>query len=148
MDITVRVRLINSKEEVLLVFEGGQRVIKGDESFFPKPFGCGLPGGRKKPDETSREAAVRELEEETGMEADIGDKPAKVVPIQNHEIWLFSARNPRGEIRINDARIHGVRWMSWKLVYGDVKFNNRRYSVYESHLPLIHFDPRNQNRPS
>ena len=139
MDITVRVRLINNKEELLLAFEGGQTIVKGDGSSFIKPYGCGLPGGRKKPDETPREAALRELKEETGLEADISDDPVKIFPDRDHEIWLFSARNPRGELHINDERIHALKWINWKLAYGDLKLNSRPCHIYESHMPLIHF---------
>jgi 8-oxo-dGTP pyrophosphatase MutT (NUDIX family) len=49
------VRLINEKGEMLFLLRA------------TKPFGWGLPGGKIDDGENSREAATRELEEETGI---------------------------------------------------------------------------------
>ena len=141
MNITVRIRLMNDNEEVLLVLEGGSRVDKEDGDFFIKRSGWGLPGGRKKADESPYQAACRELLEETGLFADINREPAKIVSGREHEVLLFEARRPVGQIQTNDPYIRAVRWVKWRLAYDSITFGDSSFPIYKSHMPHIHHSP-------
>jgi len=147
MKITVRVRLPDDRDWVLLVLENGEKtVVRGSESFV-KPPGWGLPGGRMndKKDKNPHDTANRELWEETGLTADIDPEPVFKIPAgEDHEVWLFLARNPRGEITITDPYIITAKWTDWKWVQPDefgrayVEYEGKQWPVYKTHVPLIH----------
>lgn len=141
---TVRLRLLNKKNEVLLVLEkAGKIITKTDGTSFPKPAGWGLPGGRVRPDETPYEAAVRELREEVSLAADIEFEPVDIVRSEDgrHEIWLFAAKDPTGEIAITETYIIAAKWIDWKWAQDTLDFQNKEYAIYRSHLRLIHSAP-------
>lgn len=141
---TVRVRLLNKKNEVLLVLEkAGKIITKTDGTSFPKPAGWGLPGGRVRSDETPLEAAIRELREEVNLTAAIASEPVEIVRSEDgrHEIWLFAAEDPEGEIATTETYIIAARWIDWKLAYGTLKFQNQEYAIYQSHMRMIHLAP-------
>lgn len=143
MNITVRVRLLDDKERVLLVLERGDKTVIAGVRSFVKPAGWGLPGGRTRAHkgETPYEAAVRELREETGITAEINPEPTfKNAAGEDHEIWMFEAKNPHGEPAAVDPEEHilTARWIDWKTVYDSFLYEGMSYPVYKSHLPLIH----------
>ena len=67
-----------------------------------------LPGGKIKPGETAREAVLRELSEETGLSAALGDV-ADVVDVigakRHFVIIVFAARWLAGEPVLNDEAL-------------------------------------------
>src|SRR3989344_2200340 len=140
MDITVRIRLIKGDNVLLILEREGKEIRKADGTKFIKPGGCGLPGGRKKADELPYEAAVRELREETGLVADIEPEPSKIIASRDgtHEIWLFAAKNPQGDIYISDPYAVAAKWIDWKLTaYGSVMHQGKEIPIYITHMPLI-----------
>jgi 8-oxo-dGTP pyrophosphatase MutT (NUDIX family) len=138
MERTVRIRLLNGKGEVLLVLEKGGIIGRSDGDSFHKFPGWGLPGGRVKAGEDPRVAAIRELLEETGYEAEIGLQPVHIEKRGEHEIWLFKAVDPVQKSEECDDGIACLRWMNPHLVYGTLNWLGEPFRVYGSHLPMIH----------
>ena len=147
MNITVRVRLPDNRDWVLLVLERGDKMVERGNGSFLKPSGWGLAGGRMNPakDKTPRDTAIRELREETGLTADIDSEPVFKIPAgEDHEVWMFLARNPRGEITITDPHIITAKWVDWKWVQPDefgnayIEHDGKPWRVYKTHVPLIH----------
>lgn len=134
MERTVRVRLLNGKNEVLLVLEAGGMV----GPHFKKHPGWGLPGGRMKPHENPREAAQRELLEETGFSAEIDAEPSHIEKRGEHEIWFFKAKNPVEKSAEIDSNILCARWVNPAFIYGTLNWRDESFRVYSSHLPMIH----------
>ena len=102
MQDTVRVRLEDSQGRVLLVSEKEGKLIDTGDRTFSKPRGTGLPGGRVRKGESPREAALRELQEETGLVADIDPDPVYEDWRSSNRVLVFRAANPRGEIKLTD----------------------------------------------
>lgn len=77
----------------------------------------GLPKGALEPDETAEEAAVREVREETGLEAEVeGD----LGTIRYFYVWegvrvrkqvrFFLMRATAGDVSLHDEEMEEVRW--------------------------------------
>lgn len=67
-----------------------------------------LPGGRLEPGETSAEAAVREVREETGLDVEVGALLA-TVDLGNYLVDDFAVTVIGGELRAGDDAAD-VRW--------------------------------------
>jgi len=77
----------------------------------------GLPKGEIEPDETAEQAAVREVREETGLEAEI---EASLGDIRYFYVWegvrvrkrvhFFLMRATGGDVTNHDAEMEDVRW--------------------------------------
>ena len=135
---TVRIRLLDDEDNVILVLEREEWKTKTDGTTFLKPSKWGLPGGQIKIDESPLKAAVRELLEEVCVEADINPEPI-VTHNDDHDIFLFYANNPRPvESAIRDSNILEVKRIPWKMAYGTFEFQGREYPIYNSHVPMIH----------
>jgi 8-oxo-dGTP diphosphatase len=71
-----------------------------------------FPGGKVEPDEDPRDALVRELREELGVEAGVGDivevsfhrYPTKTVLLMFFEAWLVPGSPPPRAIEVADLR--------------------------------------------
>jgi ADP-ribose pyrophosphatase YjhB (NUDIX family) len=147
MHITIRIRLLDKNDRILLVLERGDKVVNAADRRFVKPSGWGLPGGRMNPakDASAWAAATRELREETGLAADIDPEPfRKIATGSDHEIWLFAAKNPRGEIAITERDMIIAEWKDWKFIQPNefgrafLDYQGKSFAVYKSHIPLIH----------
>ncbi len=77
----------------------------------------GLPKGEIEPDETAEQAAVREVREETGLEAEID---ASLGDIRYFYVWegvrirktvrFFLMRATGGDVSLHDNEMEDVRW--------------------------------------
>jgi 8-oxo-dGTP diphosphatase len=67
-----------------------------------------LPGGRVEPSETLKQAAAREVEEETGLRVTIGDQLA-VVDVMGYRVHDFAATVAGGTLAAGDDAAD-VRW--------------------------------------
>jgi 8-oxo-dGTP pyrophosphatase MutT (NUDIX family) len=101
IEAAAAIAIVNDK--VLLVEEGeGSSHITGM---------LGIPSGRVKPGESTVEAALREFEEETGLQAEIGD-------IEEFPGNLFQADIPRkgGQIKRYNWHVYRIKRFSGKIL--------------------------------
>lgn len=137
---TIRVRVEDSEGRVLLVSEKGGKVIGYGVNNKPiyKRAGTGIPGGRVKNGETLLEAALRELQEETGVVADIEPEPVFVDWRRSSKVYVFRATNPRGEIKIkSEEDIVKAFWVLPARAHGSFRHDGGDYPAYESHMNWI-----------
>lgn len=82
----------------------------------PRAQGWGLPGGKIEPSETARQAAVRELREETGVAAREADGKwvysAASSFDPNYHVHVFRVLRWHGEAQTLEES-HPVRWLPW-----------------------------------
>ena len=69
-----------------------------------------LPGGRIEPGEIARQAAAREVREETGLVVEVGDELARV-RIGSYDIHDFAATVTDGSVAAGDDAIEAC-WVS------------------------------------
>jgi 8-oxo-dGTP diphosphatase len=72
-----------------------------------------LPGGKREHGEMLREAAVREVKEETGLDVrvtDIVHVSEKVINNEHATFFTFSGQIMGGAIQITDSEIQAVEW--------------------------------------
>lgn len=140
MGSTVFVRIFDEAgDNVLMVLNKSKSMPDGK----PKPKGWGLPGGGMRAGETPLQAIIRELKEETGLEAEIGPEPIFSETRLNHQtIIVFDGKNPRGTLQPLDADIVMAKFVDWRwLEHDNFKVANPNenisYPVYQSHIKYI-----------
>ena len=92
----------------------GDRVLLVQRAHAPYAGVWSLPGGKIEAGETARGTALRELQEETGLSAALGDV-ADVVdvidPVRHFVIIVFAARWLSGEPALNDEAM-AAKWFT------------------------------------
>ena len=76
-----------------------------------------LPGGVVNQDETIKDAAAREVLEETGIACDVGDIFMKTEN-DKYKITIFIAKYVKGEISIQEKEVQEARWFSKEEIKG------------------------------
>lgn len=113
-------------------------IIKGDKILIcqrtrhqPMPLKWEFPGGKVEPEEPPKDALSRELDEELGIQAEIGPK---VTTIRHHygngtavELHFYVVRDYEGEIQ--NRIFHDVRWVTREEMPG--------YDFLEADIALI-----------
>lgn len=96
------------------------------------------PGGRVEPDETPREAAGRELIEETGLDLDLGERPAFAAVRSYKAEWpatlnlsYWALADPRATLRPEPGQ--PARWVAldadWRTFHPDDVSVMRRFAA-------------------
>ena len=85
-------------------------------SFFC-PIGQTSAGGVVNQDETLKDAAAREVLEETGIACDVGDIFMKTEN-DKYKITIFIAKYVKGEISIQEKEVQEARWFSKEEIKG------------------------------
>ncbi|MCG8447112.1 MAG: NUDIX domain-containing protein, partial [Hyphomicrobiales bacterium] len=92
----------------------GDRVLLVQRAHAPYAGVWSLPGGKIEAGETARGTALRELQEETGLSAALGDV-ADVVdvidPVRHFVIIVFAAKWLSGEPALNDEAM-AAKWFT------------------------------------
>jgi 8-oxo-dGTP diphosphatase len=103
--------IFNDKNQVLLINNAAMRN--------PKKSYWGFPKGHIHEDESSKDAAIREVKEETGIEVEVIEKIGDskyVFTIEGEKIFkvviMFLMRHSSGEIKIQEEELLGAEWVS------------------------------------
>ena len=93
----------------------------------------GLPKGLVEPDETPEEAAVREVREETGLEAEV---EASLGDIRYFYVWegvrvrkavhFFLMRATGGDVSLHDHEMEDVQWFPLSVALRRAKYKGER----------------------
>ena len=93
----------------------------------------GLPKGLVEPDETPEQAAVREVQEETGLEAEV---EASLGEIRYFYVWegvrvrkavhFFLMRATGGDVSQHDHEMEDVRWFPLSVALRRAKYKGER----------------------
>ena len=101
--------VFNSQHQVLLINNAAMKD--------PKKSYWGFPKGNIEEKESSKDAAIREVKEETGIEAEIVEKLGDhkyVFTFEGEKIFkvviLFLMQAKNGEIKIQQAELLGAEW--------------------------------------
>ncbi len=120
---TVDIVLVDKENSNLLLIRRGEH---------PFMNSLALPGGFVKPDESVEMAAVRELKEETGVDAAAGD-------LQLVGVFSKPGRDPRGWV-ISSAFIYCVDAKQVKVKYGDDAIGAEWYPIAGLEAEKLAFD--------
>jgi 8-oxo-dGTP diphosphatase len=103
--------VFNKNREVLLINNAAMRD--------PKKSYWGFPKGHINEGESSKDAAIREVKEETGIEVDVIEKIGDskyVFTVSGEKIFkvviMFLMRYASGEIKIQEEELLGAEWVS------------------------------------
>ena len=114
---------LSPRPRILLVLEKGEDILQINGSIFSKPAAWGFPKGRGKCGESSREIAVREFFEETGVilsDSDLDDEISFVKEepsrrpgsdIHRRVIYLIVFKDSPQLGKPIDPKIQEVRWI-------------------------------------
>lgn len=143
---TVRIRIVRNDPgditRILMVLEkdDDKKVGENEEKSLHKDSAFGLPGGRAHKEETEKEAAERELKEETGLFGIPLELIAEIPHSPNHTIFLFEGKYMRGmpEPKPGDDVIIAAEFVPLSYIHDTLPYNGKSYRFYESHLGWIH----------
>lgn len=118
--IDARVLVINEKNEILLVLEGGGPRTTPDGKTFTKPSMWGLPGGKSEAEDKDEiDTARRETEEETGIWVDINPRIKVKRQKEDYLKVGFVGYPVTGAIKIDGEEIIDRRWFPKKVLYDE-----------------------------
>ena len=135
-------------------FSSGGVVVKGDEVAVVVPYrlspegrkALALPKGHPDPGESMKDAATREVREETGLEAELIDKLGDVTywyqrsgvrVFKKVSFYLFEHRG--GNLEDHDDEIEEAAWMPLEQAARELSFKGEREMV-ERALSRLHAD--------
>lgn len=137
--VFVRIFKPDDSDYVLMVHNRAKQLPNGKL----KEEGWGLPGGGVREGETEAQTGKRELKEETGVSAEISERPLKDPETgdEGQVIIFFEGKNPTGEIKPSDPdnQIIEAEWVYWKwLQIGGGYDTYKGLPVYHRHIRAIH----------
>ena len=119
--IQVAVAIIEQSGKILIARRQKDDPLKGKWEF---------PGGKIMEDETHEQCLKRELHEELGIEAEVGDLLYTTQHVYNHiavELFFYTATYLAGEIKLKEYR--QIRWVG--------KEDLNKYDFLEANVPLL-----------
>jgi len=119
--IQVAVAIIEQSGKILIARRQKDDPLKGKWEF---------PGGKIMEDETHEQCLKRELHEELGIEAEVGDLLYTTQHVYNHiavELFFYTVKYLDGEIKLKEYR--QIRWVG--------KENLNKYNFLEANVPLL-----------
>ena len=119
--IQVAVAIIEQSGKILIARRQKDDPLKGKWEF---------PGGKIMEDETHEQCLKRELHEELGIEAEVGDLLYTTQHVYNHiavELFFYNVKYLDGEIKLKEYR--QIRWVG--------KEDLNKYDFLEANVPLL-----------
>jgi 8-oxo-dGTP pyrophosphatase MutT (NUDIX family) len=117
--------IFNKEKQVLLINNAALRD--------PKKSYWGFPKGHIEGKESSKDAAIREVKEETGLEVTVIQKigDSKYIFLQDKEkifkvVIMFLMEESGGELKIQDQELLGAEWFSLEEASKKLSFGNDR----------------------
>jgi 8-oxo-dGTP pyrophosphatase MutT (NUDIX family) len=114
-------------------FDDGVEIVLAARRTRRGDLAWGLPKGLVEPEETPEEAAVREVREETGLEAEV---EASLGDIRYFYVWegvrvrkavhFFLMRATGGDISLHDHEMEDVQWFPLSVALRRAKYKGER----------------------